>query len=129
MDHSDPRDQLAKIAMTCAILDSFWARERSTINSNRLEGVCFLCTSGTMRFHEDLHIIRESFPKKDIWDMWLTCAMSGRSLDSGRNSKTIHRFETVQKMRSHFLNFVHTCPDGMGTVFVGAGGQGSTISF
>ena len=32
-------------------------------------------------------------------------------------------------MRSHFSNLVHTCPDGMGAMLVGTGGQGSSISF
>ena len=32
-------------------------------------------------------------------------------------------------MRSHFLNLVHTCPDGMEAMLVGTGGQGSSISF
>jgi len=36
------RNSLAKVAITRAILDSLWSRERSTVNANRLEGLRYL---------------------------------------------------------------------------------------
>ena len=83
MDSGNSRDQLAKIAITRAILDSLWARERFIINGNRLEGARLMQEDRTLGFQEDLYPMRGPFPKGDIWGMQLVCAMLGRSLDSG----------------------------------------------
>ena len=60
MDRTDSRDQLAKIAITRAILDSLWAQERSTINSNCLEGARLL----HIGFPRGLVSYERTFPKE-----------------------------------------------------------------
>ena len=69
MNCRDSRDQLAKIAITCAILNSLWVRERSTINSYHLEGARLLLEARAWGFQENLYPMRAPSPKKGVWGM------------------------------------------------------------
>ena len=112
---------LAELAITRAIFDSLWSRERSTVNSNRLEGLKYL---NELRDYPT----RVPFPKVDQWGMSVVCAMLGRSLAVGRNPATI-QYEMTRKMRSHCSNYAHICPDGLGSVFMGKDRAGSVVTF
>jgi hypothetical protein len=106
-DMEDHRDVLAVKAVTRAILDSFWSRESSTVNSNRIEGVRYVRELELLGFQENPYPPRGPFPMEDVWGMRVACAMLERSMSGGRNSKHI-QFETVRKLRSHYSNMVHT---------------------
>ena len=125
-DQMNHCDSAAKVAITRAILDSLWSRERSTVNGNRLEGIRYLGELRKLGFEHAAYPARGPFPKNDIWGMTLACGMLGRSLAQGRNSKTV-QYETTRKIRSHYTNFRHTCPGGQGAVLMGADG-GTTVS-
>ena len=75
------RDGLAELAITRDILDSLWSRERSTVNSNRLEGLRFLSELRGLGFEGYAYPARGPFPKSDQWSMrcqWLVLCWGGR---------------------------------------------------
>jgi hypothetical protein len=118
------------LAMTCikrATLDSLWSRERSTVQSNKLEGAKFLAGQRLLGFDTHCFPYRGPYPKYDACGMQLACSMLLRSLDPGRTTASI-QYETVRKQRSFYSNFVHTCHDGMGATFVKDDGSGASVS-
>jgi hypothetical protein len=120
-------DELALLCIQRAILDSLWARERSTVNSNRLEGKKFLAMQRALGFEVDCLPARGPYPKEDSWGMGIACGMLLRSKDPGRNTATI-QYETLRKQRSFFSNYVHTCNGGVGSTFVKDDGTGASVS-
>jgi hypothetical protein len=110
-----------------AILDTLWARERSTVNSNRLEGVRYLKIFASMGLSDEVYPARGPFPVVDTCGMRVACAILIRSLDRGRNAATI-QYETMRKLRSHMANFVHTCPRGIGARFMREEGAAGAVS-
>lgn len=120
-------DGAAMKAIRRAQLDAFWARERSTVNSNRLEAIKYRA-SGSEAGWSRLYCERGPFPVRDDAGMRDATIMLLRSRDPGKNARTI-QFETLRKMRSHLANFYHTTPGGLGSTFVAEDGGGGTISF
>jgi hypothetical protein len=110
-----------------AILDSFWARERSTVNSNRLEGKKFLVMQRRLGFEVDCLPPRGPYPKRDEWGMAIACGMLLRSKAPGKNLATI-QYKTLRKQRSFYSNFAHTCQGGVGSTFVKDDGTGALVS-
>jgi hypothetical protein len=104
-------DQLCLICIRRVILDSLWGRERTTVNSNKLEGLRYIGVCRALGSEEDAYPAQGPFPRKDLWGMRAACDILIRSVDRGKNSATI-QFETMRKMRSHLANFTHTCPGG-----------------
>jgi hypothetical protein len=121
-------DLLVLICIRRAILDSLWARERSTVNSNRLEGVRYLGICASLGLEDEAYPPRGPFPLTDDWGMKGACAILIRSKDRGRNASTI-QYDTMRKLRSHLANFSHTCPDGLGPRFMGEEGAAGAISY
>jgi hypothetical protein len=60
---------------------------------------------------------RGPFPVEDDWGMGLAAVLLMRSLDKGKNSEFV-QYETIRKVRSHFSNFIHTIPGGIGDMFI-----------
>ena len=81
----------------------------------------------TLGFEAHCLTTRGPYPKQDVWGMQLACSTLLRSLDPGRTTTSI-QFETVQKQRSCYSNFAHTCHDGMGATFVKDDGTGASVS-
>ena len=105
---SDPRDEVLQKALRRAILDSFWSRESSTVNTNRLQEKhvdkameAYGVVNPPRRKHEG------PYPVRDDWGMFEAVCLLKRSLDKGRNTLTI-QFNTMRKLRSHFSNRFHT---------------------
>jgi hypothetical protein len=48
-------------------------------------------------------------------------------MDRGRNADTI-QYETMRKLRSHIVNFMHTCSGGIGARFTGEEGAAGAVS-
>jgi hypothetical protein len=120
-------DELVLVCVRRASLDSLWARERSTVKSNLLEGVRYLSICRSMGLEEEAYPARGLFPCADIWGMRVACAILMRSMDKGKNAVTI-QYETMRKLRSHIANFVHTCPGGIGARFMGEEGAAGAVS-
>jgi hypothetical protein len=120
-------DLLTMLCIRRAILDSLWARERSTVNSNRLEGVRYLGICRALGLEKDAYPPWGTFPVEDEWGMRVACAILIRSLDRGCNADTI-QYETMRKLRSHLANFLHTCPGGIGSRFMGEEGVAGAVS-
>jgi hypothetical protein len=112
-DLSSHKDALAVTAITRAILDSLWSRERTTVESNRGEGLRYLSHLEHMGLEEGAYPARGPFPKEDLWGMRVACALLSRSLAKGRNSQHV-QFETVRKLRAHYSNVVHASSDTQG---------------
>jgi hypothetical protein len=121
-------DELSLICIRRAVLDSVWGRERSTVNSNRLEGVRYLGICKALGVERDAYPQRGPFPREDLWGMRAACAILIRSLDKGINAATI-QYETMRKLRSHIANFAHTCPGGIGDRFMGEEGAAGAVSY
>jgi hypothetical protein len=120
-------DNLPLVCIQRAILDSFWARERSTVNSNRLEGNKFLTMQRTLGFKVDCLPLQGPYPKRDEWGVGIACGMLLYLKATGKNTATI-QYETLRKQRSFFSNFVHMCQGGVGSTFVKDDGTGASIS-
>jgi hypothetical protein len=89
MRKREPRDLniFDLLVLTCirrAILDSVWARERLTVNSNRLEGVRYLGICTSMGMEEEAYPARGPYPIVDNWGMKGARAILIRSKDRGR---------------------------------------------
>jgi len=106
----DPIEQLGsdQLLMNCirrATLDSLWSREPSTVANNLTE-----CRRAT-RIGNNLGF-NNTFPSmgpfsiEDSWGMKQACIMLVRSMDEGRNARTI-QFGTMRKLRSAFTNSYH----------------------
>jgi hypothetical protein len=59
-------DELSLICIRRAVLDSVWGRERSTVNSNRLEGVRYLGICKALGVERDAYPQRGPFPREDL---------------------------------------------------------------
>ena len=104
-----------KWALKCIIranLDAFWARRTSTVQGNTRE------MARSMRILESLRIAsptsihrRGPYPIEDVMGMIPAMISLQRSLDKGRNSKTI-QWDTMRGVRSTFSNFIHTTVSG-----------------
>jgi hypothetical protein len=82
-------DVLVLLCIRRAVLDSLWARERSTVRANRMEGVRYLAICRGLGIEEEVYPARGPFPCKDIWGMGVACAILLRSMDRGKNAPTI----------------------------------------
>jgi hypothetical protein len=121
-------DDLLLVCIRRANLDAFWSRERSTVNQNRREGVRYAEICSTLGLNvDDAYPARGPFDVVDGVGMKLACGMLVRSLNIGKNAKTI-QFDTMRKLCSHMSNFSHSCPDGVGGTFVGEDSTASTLS-
>jgi hypothetical protein len=76
-------DALLLCCMRRANLDGFWARERSTVYSNMLEGRRFLANQKLLGINLASLPPRGPFPKKDIMGMGVAAGFLLRSLDKG----------------------------------------------
>jgi hypothetical protein len=64
---------------------------------------------------------------EDRFGMKTACSMLLRLLDPGKNADKI-QYETMQKLRSHMSNFVHTMPTGLGATSVVDDRKGRTVT-
>jgi hypothetical protein len=116
----DSADELLVVDIRRANLDAFRSSEPSTVEANRLEFLRAVRIAHS-RGIPNAHPLRGPYPLDDTFGMKQASCILVRSLDRGKNSKTI-QFETMRKMRSHFSNFYHTTPGGYtGTVMGGYG--------
>ena len=118
-------DDVLLLCIRRAILDAFWARETSTVAQNRGELLRVLRMSKILGT-EGGYSLRGPFPVADTFGMEIAAHHLLRSLDKGRNAETI-QYETMRKIRSHFSNFFHTTPMGVGAST--AGTDGSSMFF
>ena len=127
-DSEKTSDELLLTCIRRAILDAFWSRERSTVGQNRREGVRYVGICEALGLSPDeAYPRRGPFKVEDGMGMKLACGMLLRSLNAGKNAKTI-QFDTMRKLRSHMSNYSHACPDGVGATFVGEDSNASTLS-
>ena len=120
-------DELLAICIRRATIDSFWARESSTVASNLRLAKRHLVDQATLGSEMEAMPNRGPYPQADVWGMNIVCGILIRSLDKGRNADTV-QYETIRKLRSMYSNFVHTCADGLGASFVSDSGMSSSIS-
>jgi hypothetical protein len=99
-----------------AILDSFWGRETATVNANRREAARYIQVAGLMGVVCP-YPRRGPFSISDEWGMTTAMVLLLWSREKGKNAEFV-QYETIQKVRSHFSNFIHTTPGGMGDMFV-----------
>ena len=97
-------------------MDSFWSREKSTVNSNRREGIRFYNTCKVLGVDKP-YPSRNPFPVSDSFGMLVASSILIRSLDEGRNAANV-QFETIRKLRSHYSKFYHTLTSTVGSTFL-----------
>jgi hypothetical protein len=119
-------DTLRMICICRAILDGFWSRERSTVYSNRREGIRYLLNSERVR-ETDPYPARGPWPLDDVFGLQMAGGLLLRLLDEGKNAPRV-QFETVRRLRAHLSNFVHATPGGMGAAFIGEEGGVSAMT-
>ena len=93
------------VAIRCANLDAFWAREPGTVAATKREGVK-IGRLGALVGLVNLFPAMGPFPLEDTQGMGIAVCMLERSLDKGRYRTTL-QFETVRKLRSAFSNIWH----------------------
>jgi hypothetical protein len=116
-----PGDDVLQLCIRRANLDACWARETSTVTQNLREAVRVFKSSALLGT-EGGYTKRGPFPIEDVFGMEIAAHHLLRSLDPGRNAKTI-QYETMRHVRSHFSNFYHTTPNGVGLSTAGADGS------
>ena len=110
------KDKFTLICIRRAILDSFWAREPSTVVYNGRQMFKYL--DACNRLGEETPLAPKGpWPGYDVFGVRLALALVVRSLDPGNHAKTV-QFETVRKIRGCFSNFVHASVGGMGESFI-----------
>ena len=97
-------------------MDSLWARESYTITSNRREGTRYISACRMMGV-QDPYPTRGPYALEDLWGMLIACVILLRSLDPGINTDNV-QLEIIRKVRSHFSNYIHTIPNGIGATFM-----------
>ena len=112
----NPKDKFALVCIRRVILDSFWARERSTVVYNSRQMFKYLDACDRLGEENPLNP-KGPWPNEDIFGVKLALALVVRSLDPGNYAKTI-QFETVRKVRGCYSNFVHASVGGMGESFI-----------
>ena len=92
------------VNMRRANLDAIWAREPSTIESNRREWRR-LEQTGEDKFGFPAGVCKSMgpFPLEDTMGMKLACCLLDRSLHPGNNEERI-QFSTMRRMRSAYSN-------------------------
>jgi len=119
-------DVLLLMTMRRANLDAFWSREKSTVASNRREGIRFENTCRTLGISNP-YPPKDPFPTEDTFGMIVSCSILIRSLDSGKNAEHV-QFETICKIGSHCSNYFHTTPNGLGATFISGDGPDFVVS-
>lgn len=120
-------DECNMVAIRRVLLDSLWARERSTVAANRREGDKYLSIHGSLGVTNPYRARGPYDLTDDPFGIRAAVGMVYRSLDEGKNAPTI-QFGTTRRIRSHVSNFEHTCPGGIGDVLVGDEGKVSAFS-
>ena len=110
-----PTSEEDKWSLKCMIranLDAFWARRSSTVQGNTREMARSMRILATLRIPSPTTVHRRGpYPIEDTLGMVPAMVSLQRSLDKGRNSKTI-QWDTMRGVRSSFSNFVHTTLTG-----------------
>ena len=113
---TDTKDKFTMVCIRRVILDSFWARERSTVVYNARQLAKYFDACDRLGDEETLPP-KGPWPTDDSFGVRLALASVVRSLDPGNYAKTI-QFETVRKVRSAFSNYIHASVDGTGESFI-----------
>ena len=124
---SDKQDKLLLSTIRRVVLDSLWARERSTVTKNREKGERFVRRQAMLGVSWNAMTRRGPFRQADDWGVHVACGMVLRSLDPGRNAPHL-QYDTVRKMRSFYSNYAHTCPGGTGANFMSTEGTSARVS-
>jgi hypothetical protein len=86
---SDPRDEFFEVCIRRANLDALWAREASTVESNRREGKHVRKAAEMFGVNHQWGRVMGPYPVQDTLGMFEAAAILLRSLDPGRNLKFI----------------------------------------
>ena len=113
-----PADELLSICIRRATIDSFWARERSTVSSNLWLAKRHLADQEALGSELEAMSSRGPYPQANVWGMNIVCGILICSLDKGRNALNIL-----------FSNVMHTCANGVGPSFVSDNGTSSTTVY
>ena len=115
-------DKLLLLCIQRAILDSFWSRERTTVEKNWREVRGLIEAGEAMGLDQPLPQ-RGPCPVADDQGLKVACLMLMKTMNQGRNSRHI-QFETARKVRSAVSNFYHALLGGTGLATVGHGDRG-----
>jgi hypothetical protein len=102
-----------------ANLDAFWARKSSTVKSNLHEVRRLVKTALKMDVDYPVgrRFLRGPCPVEDDWGMFVACGTLDRSLDPGKNSRTV-QYSTARGGHSAVTNFAFTTAAGSGPITV-----------
>jgi hypothetical protein len=101
---SNPRKEIFGVCIRWSNLDALWAREASTVESNRRKGKHVRKAAATVGINHQWGRATGPYPVEDTWGMFEATCILLRSLDPGRNPKFIQH-DTMQKLRGHFTSW------------------------
>ena len=100
----DGTDERILLFIRRANMDSLWSRESGTVRNTKRDILTIQKKAGQLGLDWELLLPKMGpMPLTDVQGMGLATCMLLRSLDSGKNEKTI-QFSTTQKMKSSFAN-------------------------
>ena len=112
---SNHADELLMMCIRRVILDSMWARERPTVQSNLLEGHRYVKMQKLLGLEHCTLLSQGSFQMRDDWGVKVACVMVLRSV----------KFDTVRKMRTFISNYSHA----MGSAFMSDNGTSARVFY
>ena len=120
-------DSLLLMCIRHVVLDSMWARERSTVQGNLNK--CKRYVKIQFRFEIETSALTQlgPWPFEDVWGMRYACAIVMRSLEGGKNAKTL-QFGTIRKLRIFASKYCHAGVSGSGPTFMSDDGLSARIS-
>ena len=127
-DVKDEHDAWALKCMIRAYLDAFWARRSSTVQGNMREMTKAMTILAGLRISSPAPKHRRGpYPLEDTLGMIPAMVSLQRSLDKGKNSRTI-QWDTMRGIRSAFSNFVHSTPSGSNGAVLSDGRKSTRVT-
>ncbi|KAL7563498.1 hypothetical protein ACA910_008798 [Epithemia clementina (nom. ined.)] len=107
-------DKWALVCMVRANIEAFWSRCLSTVGNNLGEMQRIKRIANSLCIDNPFSTFScRSFPLADTFGMAAAMISLQRSLDKGKNSKTI-QWDTMRGVQSSFSHYAHTTPQGTG---------------
>jgi hypothetical protein len=123
-DESLEKDRFGMGCIRRILLDSFWSRSRSTVNSNTYRYREIIRMSNALGF-EAPYSSPGPLPRHDHCGYKLAILMVAKSLEPGRHSNTHMQWDTIRKLRASYSNQIRAAAVSNSTTLTLSDNKGS----